>query len=261
MPVTELPGFGRVDDGVDDLTQIGVVTGWLDARRTGVLAVGPLLVEVAGIVADDRDRLRGEVGLGHEQLVFEPTLAFGIAEVVLVQELTPEHLVRRDALDEWRVLRGAALDGPAEDVVRDAAKVAGHLAEHNVRVVACPDGVHPLEGLGAELVVLVEELHVLAERLVHADVARLARPAGVLLMDDAEMLVLAGKGVQPAGSGIRGPVVDEQHLELTGRQRLRQQRVDASVDEPARVVDRRYDSDFGRHECAQTSRTGSADSA
>src|SRR6185312_12806135 len=139
---------------------------WFEARQTGVLAVGPLLVEVARVVADDRDRLRREVGLRHEELVFEPPLALGVAEAVLVEELAPEHLVRRDALDERRVLRGAVLDRVAEDIVRYAAEVAGHLAENDVGVVPRTDGVHPLERLRPELVVLVQELHVLAERLV-----------------------------------------------------------------------------------------------
>jgi hypothetical protein len=98
--------------------------------------------------------------------------------------------------------------------------VQRYLAEHDVAGVAGADGVHPFEGLRRHLVVLVDELDVLTVRLLDPDVAGLARPAGVLLVEDPHVRVFCRQLVQAGGRVVGGAVVDEDDLVLLRREAL-----------------------------------------
>ena len=107
----------------------------------------------------------------------------------------------------------------------------------------------------AEVVVVVDEEHVVAARELDAEVARPPGPARVGDVLDADVGVLGGERVEPRRRRVGRAVVDEDHLVLVGRQRLAEQRPDAVVDVAARVVDRDDDGDL--HEAGWTAGAGS----
>ena len=85
-------------------------------------------------------------------------------------------------------------------------------------------GHRAAEPVVEQFVVLVDELHVLTPRQADTDVAWAARPPRVLdpLSDDVR--VRGGEALQlRPGLVVRGPVVDEHHLEGVLRQGLPQQ--------------------------------------
>ncbi len=111
------------------------------------------------------------------------------------------------------------LDRLAEDRGRLGHRPA-HLAEHDVGAVATRDLVHPFEGVRAEFIVLVDELDVLGGRGVDADVARLPRPAGVLLRDEPGVRMAFGDPPQPVPGAVGRSVVDVDDLVLVAAQAL-----------------------------------------
>jgi hypothetical protein len=121
---------------------------------------------------------------------------------------------------------------------RHALAVADDLADHDVRAVLTGGGVQTLERVALQPVVVVGEVDVLALGQVEADVARLARPAGVRDVLDPHVPVAPGQLVQARGRAVGRAVVDEDQLEVLRGQRLPEQGGDQIVDVGARVVDR-----------------------
>jgi hypothetical protein len=203
----------------------------LGAAAVSLVLAGPVVVR--DVVARNRDHGGLEVGADHEELVLQDPGTLGVHDAVLAQERGAEHLVRCEAVDQGSVPHRAGLAGPAHQAVGHAAlgEVAGGLADHDVRAVAPGGLVQPLQRLGGHAVVVVEELHILAPRLLHADVAGLPGPARVRYPDHPEVIVLGGQGLQQGGGVVLGAVVDEEDLELVTGQRLPQHRVDQRLDE------------------------------
>ena len=105
-------------------------------------------------------------------MVLQAALALRKADAVLVEELAPEHLVAGHALDQGRRGEGHPLAGPCSNSVMGVFRPWPHdLADHDVGVVAPTHRVHPLERLGAEAVVGVDEVDVLPARGVDPEVA------------------------------------------------------------------------------------------
>jgi hypothetical protein len=123
--------------------------------------------------------------------------------------------------------------------------VADDLADDDVRVVLACGGQQPLEPVGRHAVVVVGEEHVLAAGEAEADVARLARPPRVRDVLDAHVGVRRRQRVEDGAAAVGRAVVDEDQLERPGRERLREQRVDAGRQLLARVEDRDHDAHLG----------------
>ncbi len=216
--VTHRAGLGVPLDDVEGLAEVLEVPDGIEAYESGVGAVVPPDVVVADVVADHGDVLRAQIRLGDEDVVLQSPSALGKAQTGAVEEGTADHLVRGEAVDEWGVLDGGTRVVAAEQLHRHAAALAGHLAHDDIGTVGHAVVVHPLQGLVAQVVVVVDEHDELAPGGSDADVAGLARPAGVLLVDDLHPGVLGGERVEPGRGGVGGAVVDEDHLVLFGRQ-------------------------------------------
>lgn len=239
-------GPGLCEQRVEDLAQIAGVAGRVELRGGGVAAVLALQVEVAGVVADDRHRAGPEDGGHHEQQVLADVMAHGEKDPLLTQVSRAVHLVDREAVVQGRALVRDRLAVALHQAVRGAPQPVrdGHLADDDVRAVAPAHRVHPLQRLGTHAVVVVDELDVLAAGRFDGDIARMAGPAGVGQPDQTEERVACGQFLQPVGGGVRGAVVDEEHLEFVGRQRLPLHRVDQGLDEDAGVVGGHHHGDL-----------------
>lgn len=163
---------------------------------------------------------------------------------MLTKEGRAEHLVGREAADQRRVVERAGIDVAAKKVLRHGPEVAGHLADDDVRAVMGGHLVQQRERVRRQGVVLVHELHVLAVRRREADVARPAGPARVGGMDDPDVRVSLRQHVEPRRGLVGRSVIDVHDLQLVARHRLREQRVDAGLDERTRVVDGYDDGDL-----------------
>ena len=113
--------------------------------------------------------------------------------------------------------------GPPEQLNGHSAVDADHLADDDVGVVAPSHRVQPAQGLVAQPVVLVDELHVLADAASMPTLRGPAGPAGARLVEHPDLGVLLGQPIEQRRSVIGGSVVDEDELELVGRHRLGQQ--------------------------------------
>lgn len=160
--------------------------------------------------------------MGQEELVLQPDPALGEEDVVVEQELPAEHLVRGEGLEEIGVLDGTAL-AVVTEYVRRAAHFAVGLAEDDVRVIAHGQVVKAFQGVGGDFVVLVHEMHIFAAGEPDADIARFARPAGILLGVHLDMRVELGEAAQTFQGVVRGTVVDVYHLVVVGPQALSRQ--------------------------------------
>ena len=90
----------------------------------------------------------------------------------------------------------AVADSFAEHDARNAPLQPGHLRQHDIGSAASREVVQPLESLSAEPVVMIAEEHVLALSRIQADVAWLAGPTCVRLVNDANVRVCRSKLVQ-----------------------------------------------------------------
>ena len=252
-------------DQVEHLADVAEVARGLELGVGRVLPLLPLHPVVTGVAGEDRDPLRVEVGVHREHVVLEPPAALGEADAVLVEQRLAEQLVRRQEAHQRRPLERDVAAVPLEHRARDELALADDLADHDVRLVALGAGHKPPQRVLAEPVVVVDEVDVLAAGHLDAEVARPAGPAGVGDVLDADVRMLRRQGVEAGGRLVRGAVVDEDHLELLGRQRLAEQRGDAVVYMGARVVDghdhahlehalhatrRRADARYARHTTA-----------
>ncbi|MDQ0601777.1 hypothetical protein QF037_006122 [Streptomyces canus] len=150
-----------------------------------------------------------------------------------VQQVAAEQLLRAQReLDVGRPDVGALQRLPPHRLRRLAVD-ALDAAEDHVGAVAVGHRDHPLEGLGAEPVVGVEEEHVPSGGLAQAYVARGAGAAGVVLADHRDRHVgAAGELLQTGAGAVRGAVVDRDDLDarvvdglgLDGREALDQVR-------------------------------------
>jgi hypothetical protein len=245
-------------DDPDNLAEIRVVRRGINPERTGVPAIVPLPVAIADVVGEHGDAVGREIRGNHEQLVLEPPRALGKGEPVLAKERRPEELVRREAVDQRRVTDRAVIAvlpeqhiWRAPDGMRRAGlarpKVCRDPADDDVGVVRDRHRMQAPQCLRPKHVVLVDELDVLAVGRLDPHVARLARPARVLLVDDPHVRLRRCEGVEPGRRPVRGAVVDEDRLELVARHRLAHDRGDAILDVAAGVVDRDDDADLDRH--------------
>ena len=91
-------GHAGVDDVEHAVDRTAVFGG--DHPAIARIATGSdaAQVVVAGVVGEDRDRLRVDVRLHDEDLVLERHRTLGMADVVLDQHRAAEHLVRRQCL-------------------------------------------------------------------------------------------------------------------------------------------------------------------
>ena len=241
-PVAQRTRLGVGGHDVECLGEVGEVLAGFEALEPGVGSVVPAHVVVAHVVAQDRDRPCGEERGGDEHVVLEAPLLLGEAQVVVEQERRTEQLVRRQAVDQRRVCQGRLVIGLPEQLAGYTAALAGHLADDDVGVVPAGERVHTFQRLVAEEVVVVGEEDIFAAGAGQSDVARLAGPAGVLLVDDPQVRVFLGQRVQPGRTLVGRPVVDEDRLEVLGRHALPQQGADAVLEVGARVVDRDHDA-------------------
>jgi hypothetical protein len=211
----------------------------------GVAAVVAALPYVAGVVAEDGDRFGAQVGADHEELVLQAHRSLGEGDPLAEEEVAAEHLVRGEALEEGRVLDRAALHIASEDVA-GALHGADDLAQHDVGAVADGHAVEVFEGLGGQLVVLVDELDVLAAGQPDPDIAGFAGPAGVLLVDHAYVRVLCRQSAEALRGVVGRAVVDVDDLVRVLTEGLMEERRRAEIDVPARVVHRHHDADLER---------------
>ena len=204
QPVAFVARLGARHHGRHDLAQVGVVLPGLHRGGAGVLGVLARPVVVTDVVTEDRDDGRLEIGADHEQLVLQDPRSFGVHDAVLAQEGGAEHLVRGEAVDQRGVPDGALLPGPAHQAVRHtaAAEIAGDLPDHHIGAVARPHGVQPLQCLRGHPVVMIDELHIGAVRVLHPDIAGFAGPARVGDADQPEVVVLGGQR-RRSGPGCR----------------------------------------------------------
>ncbi len=240
-------GLGVLLDDVEGLAQVLEVADGVEALEAGVRGVLALDVVVADVVAEHGDVVRGEVGLRHEDVVLKTPTAFREPQVDAVEEGAAEHLVRGEAVHQRRGRDRRVRVVLAEQLHGHGAALAGHLADDDVGAVGHAVVVHPLQGLVAEVVVVVDEHDELALGRGDADVPGLARPARGLLVDDVHVGVLGGDLVEPRGSAVRRAVVDEDRLVLIVGQRLPEERGDAILDVRPWVVHRDDDTDLYRH--------------
>jgi hypothetical protein len=134
-------------------------------------------VEVAGVVGVDADNLGQQIAGHHELMIFESALSFRKSDLVLVQEVPTEHLVRRQAVHDRVIADGALADRFSENDARNAALQASHFRKHDIGATTRREVIQPLERLGAKPVVVVGEEDVFATSGVQADVPRLSWPA------------------------------------------------------------------------------------
>ncbi len=217
-PVTQRSRLGVFLDDVERLAEVLEVAARVEALEARVGRVVTLDVVVADVVAEHGDVVRAQERLRDEDVVLQAPPALGEAQTDVVEEGPAEHLVRGEAVDQRGVLDGGARMVAAEQLHRHRAPLARHLADDHVGAVGDSVVVHPLQGLVAEVVVVVDEHHVLALGGGDPHVAWLARPAGVLLVDDRHQSVLGGHLVQAGGCLVGGTVVDEDHFVFVGRQ-------------------------------------------
>ena len=177
--VAQRPGLHVLVDQVEHLADVLVVADRLELL-VGCVVVGlaqhPVVTGVAG---QHRDVLRVEVGVHREDVVLEPAAALREADAVLVEQRLAEQLVRGQQPHERRPLERDVLAVALEHRAGDELALADDLADHDVGLVAQGAVVHALERALAEPVVVVDEVDVLAAGHLDAEVARLARPAGV----------------------------------------------------------------------------------
>ena len=93
---------------------------------------------------------------------------------------------------------------------------------------------------------MVDEHDVFALGTIDADVAGPARPAGVLLVYNADVGVLRGDLVEEGGSVVGGPIIDEYNLVLGAGRDFADHRPDAVADVRPGIVDRDDHADFSR---------------
>ena len=89
-------------------------------------------VEVTRLLGVDTDHGCLQVRLHHEQVVLEPTPAFGEADVILDQEGSTEQLVHGERVHQRSVSEGGDRAGPGEQHPRHRPANAPHLSEHDV---------------------------------------------------------------------------------------------------------------------------------
>jgi hypothetical protein len=178
-----------------------------------------------------------EVGVHGEHVVLEPPAALREADAVLLEQRLAEQLVGREQANQRRPLEGHVAAVALEHRARDELALADDLADHDVRLVALGAVVEAPQRVLAEPIVVVDEVDVLAAGHLEAEVARPAGPAGVGDVLDADVRMLRRERVEAGRGLVRRAVVDEDRLELLGRQRLAEQRGDAVVYMGARVVD------------------------
>jgi hypothetical protein len=118
---------------------------------------------------------------------------------------------------------------------------------HHVEVVLDREGVHPLQRLGEQVVVVVGEEEELAGGGPGSDVARASGPAGVGDPVHLHVAALGGERGEPVVGVVAGAVVDEDHLVLVGGQGLGVERLHETGQLGWRVVRRDHDADFHRH--------------
>ena len=191
--------------------------------------------------------------MDHEQVVLQPAPALGEADAVLEQHRSPEQLVRRQQPEELHGVERRCVHALAEQRARHGLAVADDLADDDVRSVARRGGVHALQRVVLDPVVVVDEVDELAACQVDADVAGPAGPARVRDVHDLDVGVLGRQRVKPGRRPVGRAVVDEDELERAGRHGLSEQRIDAVVDVPAGVVDRDDHADGGLHREHNTS--------
>lgn len=121
--------------------------------------------------------------------------------------------------------------------------MADHLRYEQIRTSSPSHRHHALERLRTEPIILIAEEDVVAARRVDADIARLARPTRVRLVDDVDITMRDRKPIEELRGLVRGPVVDEDDLATVKRHGLAEIAGNAHIDVPARVIDRHNNAD------------------
>src|SRR4051794_11997670 len=199
----------QVHQGARGVEAQGVAAGPGD-----VLAVLAAHQVVAGVVGDHGDAVGPQIGLHGEQRVLAGPQGLVETHAVPLEERAAEQLLRAQRELDVGGEDVGALQGLPPHRRRRLAVDALDPAEDDVGAVAVGHRDHPLQGLGAEPVVGVEEEDVTPGRLAQADVARAAGAAGVVLPDhrDVEGGPL-GELLQVLPGAVRRAVVDRDDLD------------------------------------------------
>ena len=214
------PGLGAFLDEIEHLFEERVVEVGVDSRGA-VLPVGVEHPVVAGVVGEHRDGRRREVRGHQERVVLEPPRTLGEADPRVEQELPAEHLVRREQAPQRTPGEVDLRPVLGEQRRRQRAAADSHLAsDDHVGAVLAAVVRHPLERLGPEEVVVVNEVDVVAAREVETDVAWLSGPPRRSHVRGTHVGTHLGDPVHEALGAVGGAVVDEDDLELPGRQAL-----------------------------------------
>jgi hypothetical protein len=107
--------------------------------------------------------------------------------------------------------------------------------------------VHPLQGVPLQLVVLVEQVDVVALGGRQADVAPAHRRSCVRQVQHPHVAADGRHGVEPLRDPVGGAVVDEDHFIVVRRKGLLQRGADARIGAIPRVVDIDDHTDLHTH--------------
>ena len=194
-------------------------------------------------------RRASEVGQRGERLVRQDRELGGEPDLVLLEELAPEELQRRQAPVHVRGEDVGIQVGPPEAPVREPAPGArAHLAGHDVGPVLVGRRDEPLQRLVTEVVVGIEEEDVAARDQVERRVPRCGRATGAhLVVHHPEHVGVARRpGVRGLPGAVGRAVVDDHDLHPVEADGLRDHRVQAPVEVGPGVVGRDDDADVGR---------------
>ena len=186
----------RLDDR-EHFADEAVVGGRIGQAGARAAHVWSLIEVVADRIGKDRDDGRGEVRLKDEDVILEPPSALWKPDLIRGDEGVAEQLVGRERLHEGSIPQGDAVTCLGEELRRHPASMSDGPADDDVGSVQDRKTVQVFQRARAELVVLVKEEDVLAARGGDADVSRLAGPARVFLVDDADVRVSGGERIEP----------------------------------------------------------------
>ena len=203
--LAERPRRRSVHDRPDDDLQPLEVAVEVEGGRAVVAAVFTTVPEVAGVVGQHADDRVAGVGPHDEQDVLQAPVPLGEGDAVARAGRRCGTSCARSATARARCRRPRHLD-PSRNSRRGPTIVPAVLPTTTSAPETTAEIDQPLQRPGREPVVLVDELDELTARHRDADVARLARPAGVLLVVHPHVGVLAREVVQERAGAVRRAV-------------------------------------------------------
>lgn len=224
-------------DGGEDGGDVVEVLAPVEVLAAGVAVVGAAVQVVAVVVGEHGDGVGAEQRGDAEGEVLGQQPALDEAQVVLFEEGAAEEFVGGQGPVDGGVEGGDAGAGGAQVDGGGAAVGADDPAVDDVGAVGLGHAGEPVQGLGAEVVVGVEEEDVVAGGEGQADVAGAAGAARGGLGEDRQVGVVAGLSGEPGGAAVGGAVVDGDHFDAALVEGLREDRAEAAGEVGAGVVD------------------------